>query len=545
MTREKVKDYINGIHQIMSEQLNLVYDYHSGGDVEGCADDFPFFNLFVHLKKNLYEVMLNDLHSQGKNVLAYLEELNTLPEFKEIGVSFKVKADGIDFPPISQFVQKKHNKDYVFYNLNLFAYNRYTMGLEYVLFKFLPYFVEDLYETFKTMDGEWTYEVKERRAAMFERILAGIENTAPISKATVGNECPNDDFVYVGYFDMLKFTEEDMTDEDGYRYSSAKEIPLNIKWKRFLEQVDYYYYCLYRRYPCNMFEPDLQTYYQIDNLWSVNTDKSFGCCLVKNIGTEDEDIVDLFVSVPYLGENLVRAFHDVKAGACYVGKIAEFTGTPGLHLTPKCKEKLKAKKEEYLSSGYVEVKDNPDYYNRTNEGIDYFDFEALFETKKLWPKGYKPVFLDKNHYLSQILYYQWKMNGLEENEANREALKNNQPFELLGKEQLLKTYDVFLVCVLKGIASEVEAGTIKTSALEDILKKTYQAMHKLYVSSAITIKTAREDSKTSKGELKAKLGISNDGVWTNYVGYYGKPFEFEKLEKISQLLGYDLLDRIE
>ncbi len=544
MTREKVKDYINGIHQIMSEQLNLVYDYHSGGDVEGCADDFPFFNLFVHLKKNLYEVMLNDLHSQGKNVLAYLEELNTLPEFKEIGVSFKVKADGIDFPPISQFVQKKHNKDYVFYNLNLFAYNRYTMGLEYVLFKFLPYFVEDLYETFKTMDGEWTYEVKEQRSAQIEWILRHIENPAQATEDS-SDECPNDDFVYVGYFDSLEFTEEDMTDEDGYKYASVEDVPLNIKWRRFLEQVGYYYYCLYRRYPCNWIEPDLQKYYQVDNLWSVNTDKTVGCCLVKNMGAEDEDIIDLFVSVPYLGENLVRAFHDVKAGACYLGKIAELTGTPGLHLTPKCKERLRARKEEYLSSGYIEVKDNPDYHNRTNEGIDYFDFEAMFETKKLWPKDYKPVFLDKNHYLSQILYLQWTINGAEINEANREALKNNQPFELLGKEQLLKTYDSFLVCVLKCMASEVEAGKIKTSALEDVLKRTYQAMHKLYVSSAIVIKTARVDAKTSKTKLQAELGVKRDGDWINYAGYYGKPFEIEKLKKISQLLGYDLLERIE
>lgn len=545
MTREKIKSYLSGIHQIMDEQLKLVYDYHSGGDVEGLADDFPFFNLFVHLKKNLYEVMLNDLHLQGKNVLAYLEELNALPEFQEIGVSFKATSDGIDFPTISQLVQKKQNKDYIFYTLNLFAYNRYTMGLEYVLFKFLPYFVEDLYETFKTMDGEWTHDLRKESASWIEWVLKNTEYSEQTAKNMGSCDCPNDDFVYVGYFDSLEFTEEDMTDEDGYKYASVKDIPLNIKWRRFLEQVDYYYYCLYRRYPCNWVEPNLQTYYQVDNLWSVNTDKTFGCCLVKNMGAENEDIVDLFVSVPYLGETLVRAFHDVKAGACYVGKIAEFAGTPGLHLTPKCKERLKAKKEDYLSSGYVEVKDNPDYYNRTNEGIDYFDFEAMFERKQMWPKDYKPVFLDKNHYLSQILYLHWTINGAEINEANREALAKNAPFELLGKEQLLKTYDEFLTCVLKTIASEIKDDTIRGTVLEDVLKRTYLAMHKQYVSSAITIKTARADAKTSKGELKTKLGISNDGAWTNYIGYYGKPFEIEKLEKISQLLGYELLERIE
>ncbi|MBR3791623.1 MAG: hypothetical protein IKK18_02875, partial [Clostridia bacterium] len=273
MTREKIKSYLSGIHQIMDEQLKLVYDYHSGGDVEGLADDFPFFNLFVHLKKNLYEVMLNDLHLQGKNVLAYLEELNALPEFQEIGVSFKATSDGIDFPQISQFAGrdaegKKVPKNYDFYKLELFPYNRYTLGLEYVLFKFLPYFVEDLYEAFKTMDGEWTSEVKAQRDTQIEWVLNHLENFEQRAGDTDRDECPNDDFVYVSCFDSLEFTEEDMTDEDGYKYASVKDVPLNTKWRRFLEQVDYYYYCLYGRYPCNWVEPDLQKYYQVDNLWS-------------------------------------------------------------------------------------------------------------------------------------------------------------------------------------------------------------------------------------------------------------------------------------
>ncbi|MBR3791686.1 MAG: hypothetical protein IKK18_03195, partial [Clostridia bacterium] len=270
------------------------------------------------------------------------------------------------------------------------------------------------------------------------------------------------------------------------------------------------------------------------------------CCLVKNMGAEDEDIVDLFVSVPYLGETLVRAFHDVKGGAYIAGGVIEvLTGIPGLHLSSECKRKIKAKKEEYLSQGYVEVQSNPDYHNRTNEGIDYFDFDALFERKPARHRNSGLSFLDKNHYLKQILYRQWDASFSEINEANGEALANNMPVELLGKDQLLKTYDEFLTCVFKVLASEIENCTISASVLEAVLERTYRGMHKLYVAQAITVKTLRKDSVVPKEVMKKDLKIHNN-IWYDALNYYGDVvFSNSQIMQLSQRIGYDILERIE
>ena len=64
MANEKINAYIEQIRLIIDRQLDLVYEYHNSNKVYGYADDFPFFNLFVNFKKNLYEGLVKDLYMQ-------------------------------------------------------------------------------------------------------------------------------------------------------------------------------------------------------------------------------------------------------------------------------------------------------------------------------------------------------------------------------------------------------------------------------------------------------------------------------------------------
>lgn len=514
MANEKANAYIEQIRLIMDKQLDLVYEYHNSKDVDGCADDFPFFNLFVHFKMSLYETLLNDLYMQGCDMTALLEEVNGLPEFREMGVSIEATPDGLVFPHISRFAPKKGEKNYLYYKLELFPYHRYVMGLEYIIFKFAPYVIEKLYSE--------------------------------------GESYPDSNFLIKSFCDSIVYSDEDWIDEEGNRVSHRDSISLDIQWKRFVEQIDYYCYCGYRRLYYMDERPALDEWYGSqqgsvgENLWDINVDKTFGACLVKNLGKKDEEIIDFLVSVPYLTEGLVRAFHDVKSGGCRLRGINEdhLEGTSGLHLTEKYKKAIKDKLSEYYSQGYVDATHLEDYGNLSYEGIYFHSLDALDRNKKYWDKEDEPEFLDKHHYLFLLRPYK---DPVEYTAEDKKALAN-EPIDKEAAQKLVRGYMNFFISKLNIVAREKKKGVFKSPLLmEKIIRKTYRGMHKLYVSSAITIKTARADSKIGKEELMQKVDMPKKKEnWYPAVDYYREvEFDTAQLKQISDLLGYELLERIE
>lgn len=510
MANEKINAYIEQIRLIIDRQLDLVYEYHNSKAVYGYADDFPFFNLFVNFKKNLYEGLVKDLYMQGRDIAALLNELNGLPEFKEMGIEIKATPDGLDFPKIWQFSNKIMDKDYTYYCLKLFPYCRYVLGLEYIIFKFAPVLIEKLYSE----------EYWDAMSMVFTDLT---------------------------FFDSIVFSDEDWIDENGNRVSERMAIASPIKRKRFVEQVDYYNYCCYRRYDYLQDKPELDEWYgskdwsEGENLWEINVDKTFGVCLAKNIGKENEEIIDFLVSVPYLTEALVRAFHDVKSGGCRLIDEEHYEGTPGLHLTEKYKKTIKEKLAEYYSQGYVDVTHSEDFGAISNDGIYFFDLAAIDRNKQYWDKEDEPKFLDKQHYLNLLRplkdpldYPGEELKPLEE-----------EPIDKVSKQKFVNRYMNFFISKLNIVVREKKGIFKSPSMIEEIIRKTYQGMHKSYVSSAITIKTARVGSKTSKTAIQKELKIRND-FFSDYTHYYrdGK-FDNEQLKRISELIDYELLERIE
>lgn len=545
MVNEKINSYINEIHAIMNNQLDLIYRHHTHEYVDGYADDFPFFNLFVHLKKNLYEVLVNDLYKKGYDMTDLLEELNGLPEFKEMGITIKESADGLIFPPISTFAANLKRRKYKYYLFELFPYNRYVLGLEYILFKFAPTMIETLYAEFATVDGEWSASIRDYR----EKIAEKYGNHSPEEYFVSDDNCLNDDFKYVGYYNDIVFTEEDMTDEDG----NEREIPIEIQWKRFREQVHYYYYCCYRRYPCNEIEPHLHDAYKVLNLWDINTERTYGCCLAKNIGTENEEYFDLIAPVPYLGENLVRAFHEVKAGG--VEEVAGIDSTPGLHFTERYRNEVLSLREAYLDEGYTDVTNHPDFLNRTNDGVDFYDLDAINENKEnYWGVNFTlgnknnenkfVKFLNIQHYTDQILYLQWE-NKLE-NDKIKEAKRNNESFELVGKRVLMETYKLFLSRVLSIIVTEPKGLFNDATLIEETVRKTYYGMHKSLVWQLLHTYTSIKDATITKSNIQKELDLKGAKTRTKLMSrYHEEAFNNEQITKISQLIGYDILKRID
>lgn len=508
MANEKINAYIEQIRLIIDRQLDLVYEYHNSKEVDGYADDFPFFNLFVNFKKNLYEGLVNDLYMQGRDIAALLDELNGLSEFKEMGVEIKVTPDGLDFPKIWQFSNKIKEKDYTYYCLKLFPYCRYVLGLEYIIFKFAPVLIEKLYS-----EQDWE------------------------ASSTV--------FMYQTFFDSIVFSDEDWVNENGDRVSERMAIASSIKRRRFIEQVDYYNYCCYRRYEYLEDKPELDEWYGSsdwsggEHLWEINVDKTFGVCLAKNIGKKNEEVVDYLVSVPYLTEGLVRAFHDVKSGGCcLIDNDEHYEGTPGLHLTEKYKKNIKERLAEYYSQGYVDVTHSEEFCKISNDGIYYFDLAAIDRNKRSWNKEDEPEFLDKQHYLNLLRPLRDKLD------YSGKPLEE-EPIDKVSKQGLVKLYMNFFISKLNIVVREKKGIFKSPSMMEEIIRKTYQGMHKSYVSSAITIKTARVDSKTSKTTIQKDLRIHNNH-FSDYTHYYrdGK-FDNEQLKRISELIDYELLERIE
>ena len=124
----------------------------------------------------------------------------------------------------------------------------------------------------------------------------------------------------------------------------------------------------------------------------------------------------------------------------------------------------------------------------------------------------------------------------------------NEPIDKEAAQKLVRGYMNFFISKLNIVAREKKKGVFKSPLLmEKIIRKTYRGMHKLYVSSAITIKTARADSKIGKEELMQKVDMPNKKKnWYPAVDYYREvEFDTAQLKQISDLLGYELLERIE
>lgn len=479
----KIKDYVAEIGIIMSKQLDLIYNYFSSDDIVGCADDFPFFSLFVNLKKNLYEAAVRDLYKQGFDMADLLNELNDLPEFKGIDISIIEKDGDLVFPNMVAFLGKIPNtkpakNKFVSYRLDLLSFNRYTMGLEYILFKAEVRMVDRLYDAFRAEADNWFIEDFEFRQKLNKEW--SVENKKIIEGYKEWEDefgyCPNLDFMYVDSFKDLKFTETDFKDEFGNELP-FDEVPTGVFYKRFREQADYYYYCKYRKYPCyskaltlddhnllgvvavdksqefDLLVPEENN--RIHSLWEVNTDKTYGCRLIKDKGTEKEQVVDLIACVPYLGEEIVRNFHDVKSGGYIEHQFQEMlsfrvekekvpelrkilgtnkifsvfdvddkyaylqvpsvyeweykdllhgtneqdsimiennVGVPALHFSKDYKTYLLSAKEDLLKQGFEDITKKGGNY--TADGIEFFDLNRINDKKKTFEKNSVTWYVD-------------------------------------------------------------------------------------------------------------------------------------------------------
>ncbi len=475
-----IKEVKESIKQLLDIQIELIYKYHIGGDVDGLADDFPFFSLYINIKKELYETLISKLYAEGFDLESWVNTLKSdYREYIEGEFPLSITDNGIDYPPLSYFEAPKSKYNYT--RFELFEFQRYILGLEWILVNSrFEKLVHRLYAVFYIREStNWSAATLKETIPMAQKI------TARVLEKIYSNlsEMPFED-LDLGDLDFEDDAEEIILTE----YNEAKKTFYN-----------------YARSLRNVSEFDTRELYNNEvlpsNLWLIEDRAAFGCFVEKE-GAEPDWV---YAVTPWINETLLKNFHLAK-------------GYTLAHLNKNYRAELSKKLKQFIDLGYATKT------GWTYDGV-YFDSPNNFELDTDLQSNSKWL------YLKHVKTQKYDEEGKVIVEVGPEVV-------LDGKPKLLHTYMSFIDILFKVV--EIPAYKIDKESIFSILKKTYLAMHKVVVCQAMSVMTSRKGSIISKTELQKELHIGNPS-WGPLMKYYTPDkFNNEKILEINEKIGFEI-----